>query len=165
MEVEAHAVDQHVDRVRVNADLAGVRGQYFLVSLGTCPYLCSSARNVDCAASFPLLCRLNMLTRVTVIFFGPVKFVGGGGAGVRSRSPAAAGELGGLALSKAKKQTLRGFYFAYVLHPHDGLGICDRQRGRPLRCHGLHNASKDELKLHFIASRRAKLSCVCNEDR
>ena len=29
----------------------------FFISLGTCPRSCSSARNVDCAAPFPLLCR------------------------------------------------------------------------------------------------------------
>ena len=29
----------------------------FFISLGTCPRLCSSTRNVDCAAPFPLLCR------------------------------------------------------------------------------------------------------------
>ena len=36
----------------------------FSISLGTCPRLCSSARNVDCAAPFP------KLTRVSVFFLG-----------------------------------------------------------------------------------------------
>ena len=41
------------------------------ISPGTCPRLCSSARNVDCAVSFPLLCDLKQ-TRVRSFFWGPI---------------------------------------------------------------------------------------------
>mgnify|MGYP001263698671 CR=1 FL=1 len=45
----------------------------FFISLGTCPRLCSSARNVDCAASFPLLCRLNRHACVCHFFWADFK--------------------------------------------------------------------------------------------
>ena len=40
----------------------------FFISLGTCPRLCSSTRNVDCAAPFP------KQTRLHVSFFGGADF-------------------------------------------------------------------------------------------
>ena len=52
--------------------LAAISSHLFISeSLGTCPRLCTSARNVDCAVSFPLLYRLNRHA-YACHFFGPI---------------------------------------------------------------------------------------------